>query len=322
MGVQFLGDPQTGWARVLFDGVEVWRGNTTAIWSTHGRHGGYIEISGFGPGPHTLRAESLGFDYHPVPVASFGFSDQTGVKVGTITITTRVAETDKATMVFVPAGEFLMGSDETDPEAELDEKPSHIPYVNPYWIDQTEVTNGMYARCVEAGDCTAPMHSAPYQQADYANHPVAGVTWFQAGEYCHWAGRRLPTEAEWEKAARGPDGFRYPWGDTPPDDKLLNFAGQVGGTAAVGSYPAGASPYGALDMAGNVWEWVSDGYDPVYYAYSPTADPPGGTSTNQKIVRGGAWGVDERAVRSANRFWAFPGRNDTDGFRCAVNDAP
>lgn len=318
MGVQFLGDPQTGWARVLFDGVEVWRGNTADIWSKAGRHGGYIEISGFDPGPHTLRAESLGFDYHPVPVASFGFSEQGSVN--SVAVVTRTTQVDGATLVYVPAGQFFMGSDKADPEAEQDEKPQHTPFLDAYWIDRTEVTNAMYARCVEAGTCTAPMHSPHYSLPEYADHPVFGVTWFQAGEYCGWAGRRLPTEAEWEKAARGTDGQLYPWGNTPPDDKLLNFGKGVNDTTPVGSYPAGASPYGALDMAGNIWEWVSDGYDSTYYAHAPAANPPGGTSANQRVVRGGAWGVDARAVRSANRFWAFPGRNDTDGFRCSVSE--
>jgi formylglycine-generating enzyme required for sulfatase activity len=232
---------------------------------------------------------------------------------------TRVAEVDGMTMVFVPAGKFSMGSDEADPEAERDEKPQHTPHLDAYWIDQTEVTNAMYARCVETGACTAPMHSAPYKLPEYAQHPVFGVTWFQAQEYCLWAGRRLPTEAEWEKAARGTDGRRYPWGNAAPDLNLLNFGKLIGDTSEVGSYPAGASPYGALDMAGNVWEWVSDGYRADYYAHSPEVNPPGGASANQRVVRGGAWGVDARAVRVANRFWAFPGRNDTDGFRCALS---
>lgn len=325
MGVQFWGDFQTGWARVLFDGVEVWRGNTTEIWSKYDRHGGYIEISGFGPGRHTIRAESLNFDYHPVPVASFGFSDRAGVEPGRtepVAIATRVSDTDGATMVFVPAGEFPMGSDETDRVADPDERPQHFPILEAYWLDQMEVTNAMYARCVEVGGCTAPMHSPHYEAPEYADHPVAGVTWFQAGEYCQWAGRRLPTEAEWEKAARGDAGRLYPWGNAAPDPTLLNFANQVGDTSVVGSYPAGASPYGALDMAGNVWEWVSDGYDPNYYAQAPATNPPGGTSANRRVVRGGAWGTDARAVRSANRFWAFPGRNDTDGFRCALSASP
>ena len=111
-------------------------------------------------------------------------------------------------------------------------------------------------------------------------------------------------------------------GNKPPDTALLNFDGNVDDTTAVGSYPAGASPYGALDMAGNEWEWVSDGYDAEYYSVSPYADPPGGDSVNEKIIRGGSWTAGEHAVRAANRFWAFPGRNDTDGFRCAVNATP
>jgi formylglycine-generating enzyme required for sulfatase activity len=327
MGVQFFGEPQIGWARVLFDGAEVWRGNTAEIWSKYNYRGGYIEISGFKPGRHTIRAESLGFDYHPVTVASFGFSYEAGVKSiaegdASAAGVTQVSETDGMTMVFVPAGQFIMGSDASDPEADPDEKPQHTLQLDAYWIDRTEVTNAMYRRCVEAGGCTAPMHSSHYSITKYADHPIGGVTWFQAGEYCIWAGRRLPTEAEWEKAARGTDGRLYPWGNDAPDDKLLNFAGNMGDTSAVGSYPVGASPYGALDMAGNVWEWVADGYDANYYAHSPTTNPPGGNSANQRVVRGGEWGADARAVRSANRFWAFPGRNDTDGFRCATNTSP
>jgi formylglycine-generating enzyme required for sulfatase activity len=311
MGVQFFSNSPAGWARVLFDGVEVWRGDTYAIWSKYGLHAGYIEISGFSPGQHTMRVESLGFDYHPVPIASFGFSYQDGVKQASnepVASATRVSDVDGMTMVFVPAGKFSMGSDETDPEADRDEKPQHTPHLDAYWIDRTEVTNAMYVRCAEGGQCTAPMHSAPYKMPEYANHPVFGVTWFQAEEYCRWAGRRLPTEAEWEKAARGTDGRRYPWGNAAPDPNLLNFAKQVDDTTEVGSYLAGASPYGALDMAGNVWEWVSDGYDINYYNHSPMTNPPGGTSVNQRVVRGGDWGVDARAVRSANRFPPSAGR--------------
>ena len=220
-------------------------------------------------------------------------------------------------MVFVPAGAFRMGSGEADPDAEVDEKPQHDVVLDAFWIDRTEVTNAMYARCVQAGACTAPMHSSRYGLATHAGHPVTGVTWFQAQEYCAWAGRRLPTEAEWEKAARGPDGRLFPWGDGAPGSSLLNFDGQVGDTTTVGSYPAGASPYGVLDMAGNVWEWTADWYARDYYADSPQANPPGPASGNLRVLRGGAWGVDAGAVRAANRFWAFPGRNDFDGFRCA-----
>lgn len=231
--------------------------------------------------------------------------------------TAPLEEIDKMKMVFVPAGEFLMGSSEADEEADDDEKPQHSVYLEAYWIDQTEVTNVMYRRCVEAGGCTEPQHSARYGPDQYANHPVIGVTWFQAQAYCTWAGRRLPTEAEWEKAARGSNGRLYPWGNTPPNSDLLNFNRQVGDTTEVGQYPAGASPYGALDMAGNTWEWVEDRYSQNYYTQSPAENPPGPTSGTTRVLRGGAWGVDTRAVRAANRFWAFPGRNDLDGFRCS-----
>jgi formylglycine-generating enzyme required for sulfatase activity len=220
-------------------------------------------------------------------------------------------------MVFVPDGEFLMGSGDSDADADSDEQPQHSVYLDAYWIDQTEVTQATYARCVAEGKCTEPMHASAYAQAGYADHPVIGVTWFQASDYCAWAGRRLPTEAEWEKAARGTDARLYPWGNTEPSSKVLNFNRQAGDTTAVGVYPAGASPYGALDMAGNVWEWVADWYEEDYYTRSPSENPLGPPSGNRRALRGGAWGVEARAVRVTNRFWAFPSRNDLDGFRCA-----
>ena len=230
---------------------------------------------------------------------------------------TLVAEVDGMIMVFVPAGEFLMGSGDFDADVEGDEQPQHTVDLNAYWIDRTEVTNAMYQRCTEAGKCTAPMRSPRYTIAAYTHHPVVGVTWLQAQAYCARAGRRLPTEAEWEKAARGTEGHLYPWGNELPDSGRLNFNQQVGGTTEVGQYPASVSPYGALDMAGNVWEWTADWYDSHYYAASPAENPAGPSSGNIRVLRGGAWSVEPRAVRAANRFWAFPGRNDLDGFRCA-----
>ena len=210
-----------------------------------------------------------------------------------------------------------MGSNESDPNADGDEKPQHTVYLDAFWIDRTEVTNEMYRRCVQAGACTEPAHSRRYGSVEYRKHPVMGVSWVQAVEYCTWAGRRLPTEAEWEKAARGTDGSLYPWGSDAPDPSRLNFNHLVEDTTQVGNYPAGASPYGALDMAGNVWEWVADGYDEDYYTKSPYENPLGGTSVNQRVLRGGSWSTQADNVRVSNRFWAFPGRNDTDGFRCA-----
>ena len=165
--------------------------------------------------------------------------------------------------VFVPAGEFLMGSAEGDTDAGASEKPQHTVYLDAFWIDRVEVTNAMYARCVEAGACKTPTAygnpSTNYLKAGLENYPVVFVSWSDAQAYCQWAGGRLPTEAEWEKAARGTDGRIYPWGNEPPNAQRCNFAQEHGGPDApanpetpVGAYPAGASPYGALDMAGNV----------------------------------------------------------------------
>jgi formylglycine-generating enzyme required for sulfatase activity len=210
-----------------------------------------------------------------------------------------------------------MGSATRDPHADQDEFPLHKVYMESFWIDRTEVTNALYIQCMHAGECTPPARSIYYLQAGYANHPIIGVSWDQAVAYCGWVGRRLPSEAEWEKAARGIDERIYPWGNQPPTAELLNFNHHVNETSPVGSFPAGASPYGALDMAGNAWEWTLDGYSPEYYSDSPTQNPISDSPVNRRVLRGGNWDSDEEGVRSANRFWAFPGRNDTDGFRCA-----
>jgi eukaryotic-like serine/threonine-protein kinase len=224
-------------------------------------------------------------------------------------------------MVYVPAGEFSMGSLVDT----ADEQPVHTVYLDAYWIDRTEVTNVMYSQCVQAGACLRPFmngsntHSYYYSNPQYANYPVIDLRWGSAEKYCAWAGRRLPTEAEWEKAARGTDGRTYPWGNDNPNDSLLNFNSPAGDTAAVGSYLHGTSPYGALDMAGNVSEWVADWYDAGYYGASPKSNPTGPADGQYRVVRGGSWFSSVYLVRSADRHFLAPDTRDIlVGFRCAL----
>jgi len=245
---------------------------------------------------------------------------------------TRVREVDGMVMIYVPAGPFTIGSD----EGENNEKPARTVTLDAFWIDQTEVTNAMFNLCVQDGRCTLPRkNSSPtrnnyYNDAKYANYPVIYVSWEQANTYCAWAGSvstgstttRLPTEAEWEKAARGIDGRIYPWGNQTPWIYSANYNSDLGDTSPVGSFPNGASPYGALDMAGNVWEWVADWYSPDYYSNSSsTTSPTGPNSGRYKVLRGGAWDNLDFAVRSTFRNWDSPTNFDYNfgnyGFRCA-----
>jgi formylglycine-generating enzyme required for sulfatase activity len=254
---------------------------------------------------------------------SFTANSQPTLKV----FATQVSPKDGMVQVYVPAGEFLMGSDKTkDSQAIYNELPQHTVYLNAFWIDQTEVTNAQYARCVAGGQCTPPhgtssyTRSSYYGNSQYANYPVIEVDWNQARAYCTWAGRGLPSEAEWEKAARGTDGRIYPWGNAAPDQSKLNYNDIIGDTTAVGSYPSGASPYGALDMAGNVWEWVIDWYSDSYYQQSPARNPTGPDSATSRVLRGGSWGFIILDVRSAHRIWGSPDRrNPNVGFRCAAS---
>ena len=237
---------------------------------------------------------------------------------------TRLSEIDGMRLVYVPGGDFEIGSD----LGEVDERPRRTIYLDAFWIDQTEVTNNMYARCVAEGACTLP-HSPGsqtrpqyYGNPAYDNYPVIYVDWRQAKAYCSWAGRRLPTEAEWEKAARGLDGRPYPWGETLPESSLLNYASTLGDTAPVGSYPDGASPYGALDMLGNVWEWVSDCYDRYYYVAAPRQNPPGPAFCrhDHRVIRGAvSWQEPMHThAQVTNRLNNLAGESGPAlGFRCA-----
>lgn len=231
---------------------------------------------------------------------------------------------DGMTLLYVPAGTFSMGS----VNGNHDEKPVHTVYLEAFWIDQTEVTNAMYVKCAAAEVCDEPISKSSVTRNDYYgaskfdNYPVIYVTWEDASAYCTWAGRRLPTEAEWEKAARGENGFTYPWGNDTPDNNLLNYNSHMGDTVAVGSYPQGASPYGALDLAGNVWEWVSDWYASNYYQGSPVLNPQGPASGRDRVLRGGSWYFYNFIVRSANRGRFVPTSSYNDiGFRCAMSDS-
>jgi len=233
-----------------------------------------------------------------------------------------------------------------------DEQPVHTVYLDAFWLDRTEVTNAMYRRCVEAGKCREPYYRTWYDDPQYASHPVVYVSWVDAGNYCAYVDRRLPTEAEWEKAATwdpvNNKKLIYPWGDLYDcskanfdDETELDDSVMLGGnvncdsydlTAPVGSFPEGASPYGALDLAGNVWEWVHDAFievDPFtatienYYAVSPAANPQGVDTaiTEYRSMRGGSWNWAFGYGRSAYRLWfGKDDRYDAVGFRCAVTE--
>jgi formylglycine-generating enzyme required for sulfatase activity/DNA-binding CsgD family transcriptional regulator len=252
-------------------------------------------------------------------------------------IVTQVSSKDGMVSVYVPAREFKMGSARAEDPQTLDEEiPQHNVFLDAYWIDQTEVTNAQYARCVaDAESCTKPKdssslaHGSYYDNNQFANYPVIFVSWSQAAAYCTWAGRRLPTEAEWEKAARGPDGLIYPWGNTF-DGTRANYCdincnngwkdnryddGYVD-TSPVGDYPAGGSVYGALDMAGNVYEWVADWFEP--YSRIMQVNPTGPLTGSEHIIRGGSWGDDPAHIRAAVRSHInVPDSSNFIGFRCA-----
>ena len=240
--------------------------------------------------------------------------------------THKVRDIDGMQMILIPAGEFTMGSE----VGEDNERPLQQIGLDAYWIDIHPVTNQQYQRCVAEEVCTPPGRAYSFTRGDYfgnpvyADYPVIYVNWQQAQDYCVWAGGRLPDEAEWEKAARGTDGRTYPWGEEAPSCELANYGsvggegGCVGDTSEVGSYPDGASPYGVLDMAGNVWEWTSDLYRE---GYTQTGSVDASESTQgggHPLLRGGAWNGNESFLRTSFRFWFFADYSiDFFGFRCA-----
>ena len=234
-----------------------------------------------------------------------------------------IAGIPPAAEVFIPAGNFQMGCDSNNDSCNSDEQPLHPVYLDAYYIDQYEVTRARYWMCVDAGVCSIPWPLDDCQ----GDCPVTLVTWKDAKKYCEWMGKRLPTEAQWEKAARGSTKtLVYPWGDGAPDCTKLNYTHYdgssydacVGQSSPVGSYPAGASSYGVMDMAGNVSEWVYDWYDAAYYSLSPATNPYGPTTGTYRVIRGGSHSSVYRYVRAAARDVGNPVNYvySVVGFRC------
>lgn len=258
------------------------------------------------------------------------------------TIETVIPSTDandnNADMVVIPAGEFIMGSDNGD----ANEMPAHVVYMDAYSIDKTEVSNGDYKLCVRDGVCQSPLQITSrtrpqyYGNVQFDNYPVIYIDWGMAKAYCEWRGARLPTEAEWEKAARGENSFIYSWGDefachkgNFDDEEKIDSYVVPGGpncdgyedTAPVSSYPAGASTYGVMDMNGNVWEWVNSQSAPYPYIENDGRESP--SSSVNRVVKGGAFTSNNYFSRSSNRRFLSPvTTEDVTGFRCAMDVTP
>ena len=239
---------------------------------------------------------------------------------------------DGAPMVLIPEGSFPMGVPHGDRDGGRDEYPRHDVFVNNFYIDKFELTNGRYLEFVKATNHRVPQNpknaTRNLWQGDtitesLADRPVVNVDWADANAYCQWAGKRLPTEAEWEKAAKGTADRRFPWGNVEPTNKHLNFNQQWIGEKTlmpVGSYELGKSPFGVYDMAGNVWEWVNDWYDAKYYEKSPAKNPTGPETGTKRVLRGSGWQNETPTVRIFTRVDSDPTiRNESTGFRCAMD---
>ncbi len=225
---------------------------------------------------------------------------------------------DGTLLVAVPGGPFIMGHGGSD-------DPEHTVTLSDFWIYSTKVTNREFQQCVAMGKCTPPdlQDNLGYSDFERQSDPVVGVTWAQGEAYCEYANGQLPTEAQWEKAARGPDGYIYPWGNGLPAANLLNFNNNIGSTSNVINYPPGKSYYDALDMEGNVYEWVYDWYDPLYYHSGPAQDPLGPTAGvgGQRSVRSAGYRSNGDQIQASARFHRLPRDHARDlGFRCVVKD--
>jgi formylglycine-generating enzyme required for sulfatase activity len=239
---------------------------------------------------------------------------------------------DGAPMILIPEGVFLMGVTKWARDGGRDEYPSHEVELPAYYIDKYEVTNGHYLEFIRETGHRAPKHlhdatkdlwQDGLMPESITHLPVINVDWFDAKAYCVWAGKRLPTEAEWEKAGKGTDDRRFPWGNVEPTHKHLNFNQKWRGEQTlvpVGIYEPGKSPYGLYDMAGNVWEWVADWYDAAYYQTSPRRNPQGPDQGTRKVLRSSGWQVETPQVRVFTRVASDPlDRNHSTGFRCGAD---
>jgi formylglycine-generating enzyme required for sulfatase activity len=259
----------------------------------------------------------------PIPLVATAFPSPTPVPLNPTAVpqsgapdagTERASSVDGMTQVYIPDGTFMRGG--LDAVADSNEIPALQVTMRGFWMDKVEVTNSMYLLCVQAGICGVPHYSAQpvlksetrpnyFRNPEFNDYPVVYVGWGDADAYCQWAGRRLPTEAEWEYAARGafPSLNTFPWGDQQPDGSYANF-NYSGDTMRVGSFPAGASPFGILDMAGNVAEWVHDLYQANYYGPDSVMNPQGPigfSSRFERVIRGGSWADTWQFIRVSKR---------------------
>jgi formylglycine-generating enzyme required for sulfatase activity len=235
-------------------------------------------------------------------------------------VDTKTSPNDGMMQVYIPAGEFIMG-DNGNPD--LKEYPEHSVYLEAFWMDKFEVSNAMYETCVRSGECFEPVPrlNPYYGKWVYRNQPVVYVNWYAAEMYCKWTGRRLPTEAEWEKSARGTDARYFTWGNSRAKPRLANFSETlILEPLPVSRYPLGASPYGVLNMAGNVREWVADWFDNKYYLSSPYENPTGPETGTERSLRGGAYDANMDDITTFRRFKHEPDSAGLSrGFRCAEN---
>ena len=253
--------------------------------------------------------------------------------------TQQLAPIDGMVLIYIPAGQAWIGSDLDSPHAEAHEFPAHEVALPAFWMDKTEVSNAMYQRCVEARLQISPIPGAdpdgcrvhsedflPDQAITYhynpafADYPVLNISWFAAKDYCYWAARRLPSEEEWERAARGSDRRIYPWGNSEPNPELANYAHSLSIArlpAKIGAHPHGVSPFGVLDMAGNVWEWTSSWFD-AFEGSSFTSSNYGEVA---RVVKGGSYASWPQVIRSASRMGTEPDKwSMQTGFRCATDE--